>query len=303
MKHYIDLLSILTPIHLRNGYENRSRFNCGDFEINIFETFQSSTKIQIQYDGLSISSMIRGAKVLHTHDGNLVNFEPGTSLILPEGEKIFADLPNAQENNPVQCATILIPSIKLKQHLETLDTWYPRADGKWNFDFSNFHFNNNSDLARAFNEILQLTAVKQQNLTLNDLLLKAFLVRIINAQEEHASETAFFKLNNQLYNVKRYINDHLTESISIEDLTSIGNCSKRSLYRFFELYCNRTPGEYILHERIALARNLLLNPLNNISKVAYMSGFSSISYFTKQFKLLNNCTPGEFIKRFRIDLK
>lgn len=300
MKHYIDLLSILTPKHLRQGLENRTRFNCGDFEINIFETFQSSTKVQIQYDGLSISGMIRGHKIVQTPAESSFIFEPGTSLILPAGQTIFADFPHADQHNPVQCATILIPREKLQRQLDSLDMLYPNSEGKWDFDFTNFHFNNNSDLVRAFNELLQLTVIEQQNFILNDLLLKSFLVRIINAQKDYAQELNFLQLNNQLYNVKKYIKENLTESISMKDLTRIGNCSDRTLYRFFETYCNRSPGDYILHERMALARNLLLNPIHNISNVAYMTGFSSISYFTKQFKLLNNCTPGEFIKRFRL---
>ncbi|WP_461533946.1 helix-turn-helix domain-containing protein [Sinomicrobium sp.] len=78
----------------------------------------------------------------------------------------------------------------------------------------------------------------------------------------------------------------------------IGNCSKSTIYRLFETYCKQSPGEYILQQRMKLARNLLLNPDLNISDVAFMSGFSSVSYFTKQFKLNNNCVPGEYIKKF-----
>lgn len=300
MKHYIDLLSILTPRHLRQGLENTTRFHYGDFEIHIFETFQSSTKVQIQYDGLSISGMIRGHKIVHTPAESTLIFEPGTSLILPPGQIIFADFPDADQHNPVQCASILIPREKLQRQLDNLDMLYPNSEEKWNFDFSNYHFNNNSNLVRAFNELLQLTCVAEPNLILNDLLLKSFLVRIINAQKEYMQELNFLQLNSQVYLVKKYIKEHLTEAISMKDLTAVGNCSDRTLYRFFETYCKRSPGDYILHERMALARNLLLNPSHNVTDVAYRTGFSSISYFTKQFKLLNNCTPGEFIKKFRL---
>ncbi|MCA5003737.1 helix-turn-helix domain-containing protein [Sphingobacterium bovistauri] len=297
MKHFIDLLSILTPKHLRQGLENRTRFDCGDFEINIFETFQSSTKVLIQYDGLSISSMLRGHKIVNSHNSTNFIFESGTTLILPEGETIYADFPEANNNNPVQCATILIPSEKLKSQLKSLALLYPDRD--WTLDYSNFHFNNNSELARAFNELLLLTKEPNRNLILNDLLLKSFLLRIIYAQQEHSAEMNFLQLNHQLFKVKQYIKEHISEPIPMDKLTEIGNCSKRTLFRFFETYCHRTPGEYILHERMALARNLLLRPDNNISSVAFTAGFTSLSYFAKQFKLHNNCTPREFIKKFR----
>lgn len=298
--HYIDLLSIQTPRHLRQGLEHRTRFDCGAFEINIFETFRSSTKVQIQYDGLSISGMIRGHKVVHTHPGETFLFEPGTSLILPEGKTVYADFPEADAQRPVQCATILIASEKLAQQLRTLDLLYPLEQGHWQIDFEQLHFNNDSGLVRAFNELLQLTQAVQQQETLNDLLLKSFLVRIIQAQKADRTERMFLQTNNQLFNVKKYIKENLSEPITMEQLTAIGNCSQRTLFRFFETYCQRTPGAYIAHERMALARNLLLQPNNNITEVAYRCGFSSVSYFTKQFKQYNQCTPKEFMNRFSV---
>jgi len=129
--------------------------------------------------------------------------------------------------------------------------------------------------------------------------LKSFLVRIVNAQHEYIEEMNFLQVNNQLFKVKQYIKENLAEAITMDELTAIGNCIKRTLFRFFETYCGRTPGEFILHERMALARNLLLHPDYNISSVAFASGFTSLSYFTKQFRLHNNCTPREFMKKFR----
>lgn len=298
MPHLIDLLSIQTPKHLRNGFENRTRFNCGNFEINIFETFQSSTKVQIKYDGLSISGMIRGRKIVYTKDGNQFEFLPGTSLILPEGETIFADFPDASEKIPVQCATILIPHKTIKKLLKYYKEEYPNEERLWEINFENFHFNNNSSLVRAFNELLLIAKQKEKNLPLNDLLLKSFLIRIIDAQVGDQKEKDELSLNNQLFLIKNYIKEHLNENLNVETLTSIGNCSKSTLYRFFLASCNKTPGAYILQERIRSAQNLLLNPNSNISEVAYQSGFSSVSYFVKQFKLFNDCTPGEFIKKF-----
>jgi AraC family transcriptional regulator len=297
MTHYIDLLSIQTPKHLRKGFENRTRYHCGNFEINIFETFQSSTKVQIQYEGLSISGMIRGHKIVTTKEGERFEFLPGTSLILPEGEIIFADFPNADEKNPVQCATILIPHDTMELQMNYLDELYPK-ENKWELDFQQFHFANNSGLVRAFNEILQLTQTKNPSSALKDLLLKSFLVRIVEAQRDFTNEQNHLQLNNQLLLIKKYIKENLQHPLHTEVLMEIGNCSKSSLFRMFENYCSKTPGEYVLHERMALARNLLLNPNHSISEVAFLSGFSSDSYFSKQFKAHNHCTPKEFVKRF-----
>lgn len=297
MSYTIDLLSIQTPEHLRSGQEHQTRFDCGEFEVNIFETFQSSTKVKITYQGLSISSMIRGYKTVFTQGGETFKFLPGSSLILPEGETIYADFPEADLKNPVQCATILISSESLEGQLKFLNENYPENEN-WSLDFSNFHFNNNSGLVRAFNELLQVATQDEPNLPLSDLLLKSFLIRIIESQKEHVREENSLQSNSQLHVIKNFIKENLGQPLNSELLMKIGNCSKSTLHRMFETYCGITPGAYILQERMLNARNLLLQADSNISDVAYKTGFSSLSYFVKQFKAFHNCTPGDYIKKF-----
>lgn len=303
MSHYIDLLSLQTPAHLRTGLEHRTRFECGDIEINIFETYQASTQVQIQYEGLSISSMIRGRKIVYSNDGQSFEFLPGSSLLLPKDDIIYADFPKAGLQNPVQCATILISSTSLEKQLTFLNAHYPTKDGKWTLDFTNFHFNNNSALVRGINELLQIATQDPDNLPLSDILVKSILIRIIGAQRAHKEEQSSLQHSNQLYLVKKYIKDNMMRPIKAEDLGKVANCSKSSLYRMFEESCQMSPGEYILRERLAKAKNLLLHPNVNISEVAYLCGFNTVSYFIKQFKIHNSCTPGDFIRKFGMGRK
>lgn len=298
MTYAIDLLSIQTPTHLRSGQEHRTRFDCGDFEINIFETFQSSSKVKISHNGLSISSMIRGAKTVHAKDGESFKFLPGTTLILPHGETIYADFPEADQQNPVQFATILIHKSTIEKQLDYLSEHYRSPLNSNDLDFSNYHFNNNSALARAFNELLRIVTNEYDHEALRDLSLKALLIRITEAQNEYFQEQETLRTNGKLYKIKKFIKENLSKTIKTQTLTEIGNCSKSTLHRLFETYCGKTPGAYILHERMIKARDLLLQPQSSISEVAYASGFSSVSYFVHQFKLYHDCTPGNFIKKF-----
>ena len=298
MAYTIDMLSIQAPAQLRKGLEHRTRFDCGVFEVNIFETFRSSTKVQLSYEGLSISSMVRGSKTVYTNDGKSVKFLPGTSLLLAEGETVYADFPYADSNNPVQCATILIPKATVESHLGFLNESYPDENGVWTLDFSNFHFNNNPGLVSALNELLHVATQESPNYPLSDLLLKSLLVRIIYAQKEHVNEQHTLTMDSRLLLIKKFIKGNLDQMLRTETLTRIGNCSKSSLHRMFETYCGKTPGAYILQERMISARNLLLQPDSTISDVAYQTGYSSVSYFVKQFKSFHNCTPGNFIRKF-----
>src|SRR5690606_15765456 len=282
MNHCVDLLSIQTPKHLRAGLENRKRLDCGDFEVNIFETFEPSTKVQIHHEGLSVSSMIRGRKTVYTEDGDPFEFTPGTSLILPKGKTIYADFPHAKDSNPVQCATILIPSETLETQINFLNKTYPRST--WGIDYSRLHIHNDSELVRAFNEILQLVSKSPANFPLTDLLLKSFLIRVIEAQSSHKKEVSNMPINSRVYVVKKYIKENIGNPISTQSLTRIAACSKTTLYRLVGSDYRPSQGEYILKNQIKKSRNLLLEPVLNISDVPNQTGLTSVRYCMKQFK-------------------
>lgn len=101
-----------------------------------------------------------------------------------------------------------------------------------------------------------------------------------------------------MFKIKKYIREHLNESIKVDQLAAIANTSNSTVFRLFEEHCQLTPGNYILQARLKTAKNLLLQPNKTVSEVAYQCGFSSVSYFVKQFKTLHQCTPGDFIKKF-----
>lgn len=297
MNDIIDLLSIQTPLHLRNGIEHQTRFDFGDFELNIFETFQPSTKVKITHKGLSISSMIRGFKNVYTSTGKEFKFASGILLILTEDETIFADFPQASTQKPVQCATILISGDSLKKQLDVFNIAYPNGS-PWEIDFSNFNFNNNSGLVRAFNELLQVSMQDSPNYPLRDLMFKSLILRIIQSQKQEIYLTGNLLITNQLSVIKNYIKNNLEQDLTIDVLMQVGNCSKSNLYRLFENYCGKPPGAYILQKRMENAENLLLQQDSNISDVAFKNGFNSLSYFVQKFKAYYKCTPGEYVKKF-----
>lgn len=296
MQHHIDLFSIQTPEHLREGLEHQTRFDGGLFDVLIFETFQSSTKVQIRYEGLTISSMIRGYKTVYNRKGEAFRFMPGSSLILPEGETIFADFPEADAKNPVQCATILIPKETVEQLLQDMKTQYPQQH--WELDFDHDHFHNNAGLVRAINELLQIASEEKLNVALSELFLKTLLIRVINAQSDSVQAQNPAGMNNQLMLLKKYIKEHLDSDLRMEVLMKVGNCSKSTLHRMFEAYCGKSPGAYILQERMLKAASLLLQADANSSEVAYQVGYNSLSYFIRQFKAFHQCTPGDYKRKF-----
>ncbi|MEI6866695.1 two-component regulator propeller domain-containing protein [Flavicella sp.] len=86
------------------------------------------------------------------------------------------------------------------------------------------------------------------------------------------------------------------DQFSVEKLAMEINLSRSQLHRKLVSLTNRTTSEYINLYRIKKASELLLTSKYNINEVSYEVGYTSTSYFSKNFKSIYNKTPKEFIK-------
>ena len=86
------------------------------------------------------------------------------------------------------------------------------------------------------------------------------------------------------------------DQFSVEKLAVEMNLSRSQLHRKLVSLTNRTTSEYINLFRIKKASELLLMNQYNINEVSYEVGYTSPSYFSKNFKNIYYKTPKEFIK-------
>ena len=96
-----------------------------------------------------------------------------------------------------------------------------------------------------------------------------------------------------------YINSHITEQISIEELYAVSFMSKYHFCRQFKLQTGLTVMEYILKTRIIMAKELLQERECTVSEISEMCGFGSISYFSRVFKASTGVTPTQYKKGMR----
>lgn len=91
-----------------------------------------------------------------------------------------------------------------------------------------------------------------------------------------------------------YINEHFTESITIEKLADHVGLSQYHFIRIFKKEIGFTPHEYIINTRIATAKYLLKNTQMSIKDICFSSGFSSESVFCSSFKRQTGMTPLQY---------
>lgn len=97
-----------------------------------------------------------------------------------------------------------------------------------------------------------------------------------------------------LVRVVEKLNEEFTENFSTEELAAEAGVHPVHLAAVFRRFYNETMGEYIQKLRIEHASKLLLNKEIPLSEIAYESGFSDQSHFTRIFKRFAGITPGAF---------
>ncbi|MGZ0654567.1 substrate-binding domain-containing protein [Coraliomargarita sp. W4R72] len=97
----------------------------------------------------------------------------------------------------------------------------------------------------------------------------------------------------------RFIAEHLTETITINDLLKLSGVSRSMLERRFKQSINRTPGWEIQHQRIESAKHYLRDTAIPIHQVANFCGFNSSNRFCQAFKNSTTHTPLSYRRMVR----
>ena len=122
--------------------------------------------------------------------------------------------------------------------------------------------------------------------------------QFINKPLTHYSSVTASKVDQEyMEKLHEFIMKHIAESdLNIETLTMQLGTSKSSLYRKLKANTGLSINEYVRLCRLKQAAELLSSQKYKINEVAFMTGFSSASYFATCFQKQFDLTPSEFVK-------
>lgn len=103
--------------------------------------------------------------------------------------------------------------------------------------------------------------------------------------------------NHIVTNVKKYINSHVTERLSLNETAAVFGISPSYLSQLFGKYNELGFSEYINTCKINEAKRLLDEGSLKVYEVADMLGFESSFYFSKVFKKLEGVSPSDYANR------
>jgi AraC-like DNA-binding protein len=300
VNHLLQPIALTPHGQLQTLTENRRIFNLQHCELNVFETHEQSYNVPLTFGDFVITSMVRGKKIMHLGNTPAFEYLPGETVIVPAGETMVIDFPEAGAGSPTQCIALAVDHSYIRDTVHYLNDHYNTTrdeKSSWQLHFDQYHFHNDTDVAGLIDKLIRIcTSSDNAKNIYADLSLKELLIRILQSQhlQVHAEGAAHDGNSSRLHFVLQYIHDHLTERIAVDTLSKKAYLSRNIFFRWFKEQFGITPLEYITRERISLARHLLADEKNTISHVSLQCGFSDVNYFVRIFKKTEGLTPGAY---------
>lgn len=281
--------------------ENRTTYDSAYAELNVFETYEATKNIFLDFDNTVIASMITGKKIMHFDKTKPFSFIPGESLVIPERNSMNIDFPDASIDKPTMCLGLIIDQNKINEVVYNFNeaTVIERENDNWDFKKKSSHLNNNKEVNllvnRLTNTFINNTKYKD---ALLDLMIQELIIRLLQSKARKLilNDADNIYDDNRIGYAVKYIKENLTKSNLTLDAVSEKACmSKSHFFKKFKNTLGITPTDYINYEKIKFAKQLIKNnPSENISDIAYKSGFNNVSYFNRIFKKNELLTPQQF---------
>lgn len=110
-------------------------------------------------------------------------------------------------------------------------------------------------------------------------------------------------VHQKVHEVALYLQTHIHESVSLEELAQRFFMSRSYLTRSFRNVTGFSVVEYMTYIRIQKAQQLLWESDRSITEIADLCGFGNITYFEKVFKEATGQTPVQYRKNVVTSIK
>lgn len=136
------------------------------------------------------------------------------------------------------------------------------------------------------------------------LKLETFLIELVRTSEaerlSHENETG----DRDLSEICNYLKANFREKITLSELCFIFGTNKTTLCSMFKKATGDTVIGYINALKIKEAKKLMREGNYNLSEIASILRFSSLHYFSRLFKKMENISPSDYIRtiKSRLDI-
>ena len=133
----------------------------------------------------------------------------------------------------------------------------------------------------------------------NITCLFSLIINDITQKADYTPQRLVKSSGNEVTNlIKKYIDEHFLEDISIDLLSRKFFANKTTLMHNFKKFTGTSIKAYVLEKRLEDAENWLKISNLTATEICYRSGFQTPAYFCKYFKSKYGLTPNDYRRKF-----
>lgn len=278
--------------------ENKLTFEGPESELSIYDTYRAASRIGLDAPQLMYCGMIKGKKIMHQgyqNDDQGQVFLPHESFIMPPGDSVDIDFPEASEQRPTTCLTIEIPQERIETLSERMRdlTTMGQIEHDWQYQPHIIHSHHTTDTQQL---LKKLVALFTQNLPDKELMIDLGISELIIKLLRQQGRDLLLNYCRQQPDMNgvvaaiHYLEQNITAPLEIEVLGRLACMSRSRLYVEFKKQLGCTPGEYQQQIRLKLAAKAITAG-KTITAACYDTGFNDLSHFSRRFSQFYGCTP------------
>lgn len=120
-------------------------------------------------------------------------------------------------------------------------------------------------------------------------ILNYILFEIMNMQK-------FESKNVHVINIIKYIDEHITEKLTLRDIADKFHLSSEYTSCIFKKETGKQLMQYINEQKILIAKKIILKEGMSLTELAFHLGYENYDYFSKTFKKYIGVSPNRFRK-------
>lgn len=171
----------------------------------------------------------------------------------------------------------------------------PQQDGDSRYCLMSFQ-GQREDILPLLHSLLREAAEKQNGYELICQNIMEILMVRLGRRVAFSSSAGERYASKECALVRRYIDSHFKENITLSQLSDLVHINKYYLVHTFSREYGVSPISYLISRRLQESKYLLSRTNHSLSQISHMLGFSSPSYFSQSFRRAEKMSPLEYRK-------
>ena len=276
--------------------ENKIAFAGPESELSIYDTYRNASRVGLGSQQLLYCGMVKGKKIMYgTGNDHGEIFLPHESFVMPPGQFVEIDFPEANEESPTTCLTIEFS----KERIETISermrdlTKLESINHDWEYQPQIIHAHHTTDTQQLLEKLVCLfTQNHPDKEMMVDLGVSELVIRLLRQQGREILLSYSQKSPDAsgVIAAIHFLEKNLSIPLNIDQLSRHACMSRSKLYVEFKKQLGCSPGEFQQQLRIKASAEAISSG-KTVTEACYDVGFNDLSHFSRRFTQFYGCSP------------